>query len=291
MIVGIVVAIIVAILLALGVAAICRGLGGVGPTLADRLEDYQTPAESAGRPLSKRDRLAIKLLSVSGTDPGQRAKDLAVADVTLMVHASSTLSGAGAIGLLGLSVAQVMFGAPAPVSLVLGLAIAFGTVVASEKNLADKAHGRREEFRASLSTFIELSAVLIAGGAGVNNALTRAGSSGDNWPFLALRGRLASAAIQGVSPWAALDQLGEEFGVRELVEFGGSMSLAASSGARVTESLAAKARTARRSALSDDLAAAERSSQAMGVPVGIMTFASMVFIGYPAMATLFGSLG
>jgi len=276
--------------LGLAIAVIHRGLNDEGPTMAERLEEYHTPIGNAPAPPSFNDRLALSLLSISGTDPVQRNRDLAVADVRLGVHASSTLSGAGAIGVLAFVVASIVMGVQLLLGLLIAFGVAFGVVVMSEKNLVDKAKVRREEFRASLSTFIEIAAVLIAGGAGVNSALVRASESGDNWVFLLLRARLAAASIAGVSPWVALDRLGEEMGVRQLVEFGGSMSLAAASGARITESLSAKARTARRSALTDELAAAERDSQKMSVPVALMTFASMVFIGYPAMATLFGAI-
>ncbi len=279
----------IVILLSLGLAVIYRGFNASGPTMADRLEEYHTAHHAGPPPLSLNDRLAQALLSVSGTDPKQRTRDLAVSDTSLAVHASSTLTGAASLGFLAFVGATLSFEVQLLLGLVIGSAIAFGVVVLSEKNLADKAVARREEFRASLSTFIEISAVLIAGGAGVNSALLRAAESGDNWAFLLLRGRLSSASIRGESPWGALDRLGDEIGVRQLIEFGGSMSLAAASGARITESLSAKARTARKAALTDELAAAERDSQKMSVPIAIMTFASMLFIGFPAVATLFSA--
>jgi len=66
------------------------------------------------------------------------------------------------------------------------------------------------------------------------------------------------------------------------------MALAAQAGARISESLSARARPARARELAERVAEEERKSEALGIPVILMLLAWTAFLGYPAVVNLIG---
>lgn len=109
-----------------------------------------------------------------------------------------------------------------------------------------EAAARRRSFRHALGAFLDLVSIALAGGAGVEAALHDAAAMGQGWSFTRLRDALADARLSGATPWAALGRLGAELGVSEVSELASNLSLAGTEGARVRESLAAKAVSLRR---------------------------------------------
>ena len=144
------------------------------------------------------------------------------------------------------------------------------------------ADARRAEFRHALGSFLDLVVIGLAGGGGVETALTDAASIGSGWAFEHLRRALGTARLQQISPWSALANLGEQLGVADLVELAASVGLAGAEGAKVRASLTAKAASLR----THELAAADGDAQAtterMSLPVVLLFAAFLIFIGYPA---------
>ena len=149
-------------------------------------------------------------------------------------------------------------------------------------SLRSSASERRRTFRHALSCFLDLVAVRLAGGAGVDSALAASANSGDGWAFNELRLALAESRRMGEPPWTGLDRLGAEIGVRELSELAASVALAGDEGARVRTSIAAKARAIRVHGLADAEAAASSASERMSLPIVLLMLGFVVFLGYPA---------
>jgi hypothetical protein len=91
----------------------------------------------------------------------------------------------------------------------------------------------------------------LSGGRGVPEALMAASEIGDGWAFWRIRDALANARITGQTPWQALGVLGEEVQVSELKDLSAALSLVAEDGAKVRESLTARAVSLRRRELAD----------------------------------------
>ena len=161
-------------------------------------------------------------------------------------------------------------------------ALAAGGVVLPFFAVRIRAAERRRAFRHALGCFLDLVAVRLAGGAGVQGALSDSAASGHGWPFAELRHALARARLDGQPPWAALDQLGRELGIRELNELAASVTLAGDEGARVRASIAAKARAIRIHELTDTEGAAQAASERMSMPIVLLMVGFVVFLGYPA---------
>lgn len=147
--------------------------------------------------------------------------------------------------------------------------------------LHSQAEERRASFRYALGSFFDLVVITLAGGGGVESALHDSASVGQGWAYAQLQDALASASRFG-TPWAALGRLGQDLGVDELCELAASLSLAGTEGARVRESLAAKAGSLRSHELADAESAAETASEKMAFPTVLLFIGFLIFLGYPA---------
>ena len=169
---------------------------------------------------------------------------------------------------------------PLWVSLVLApVAVAYPSVA-----LRAAAADRRRSFRHAFSSFLDVVAISLAGGRGVDTALHDGVNAGQGWPFEELRGALLEAQFRGETPWTALNRLGHDLAVPELSELAASAALAGSEGARVRASLGAKARALRLRGLLEIESAAQSASELMSLPVVLLMFGFVVFLGYPAIA-------
>lgn len=277
----------------LGLWLMARGLFPPPATLAERLSRHATfgiDFDGTTKLRSMWSRLAMVLLKASrGDSIDEVERDTAVAATTVEAHAIQKLN-AGAGGGALLVTIGVMFGLigsaiAITAVLLLGFALAY---FLPDRELKKKAAVRREEFAESLNAFVGLVAMSISGGGGINSAMQDATTIGGGWCFQALRRSLDEAALHGQSPWAAFDELGRRFDVVPLIELAGALSLAGTSGARVTETLKARAESGRRRELTEAVTTAEKKSESMNIPVATMLLGWIGFMGYPAVTNLLG---
>ncbi|MGH8982552.1 MAG: hypothetical protein ACRDY6_01595, partial [Acidimicrobiia bacterium] len=233
---------------------------------------------------------ALKAMRFGGPDLATLRRDLAVCDLTMERHAVVKLGFAVGGALVPLAVAAVWaavgIAVPAAVVAVAVTVAAVAGFVVPDVVLARRAARRRRDFRYGLSLFLELVVIVLAGGGGVNTALYDAASAGTGWGFGALRRTLHTARLQRRSPWAALTELADQIGSGELRELASSVELAGTSGARVRESLRAKAISVRDHELAESEAEALAASERMGGPMVGMFVGLILLIGYPAMVTV-----
>ena len=214
------------------------------------------------------------------------AADLRVTGET----ATSHLAQRAAFGLLGLlwaplvvlvmSIGGVRVGAALP----LWVCVVLAPVGFAYPGLAlrSAAADRRRGFRHALSAFLDVVAVSLASGRGVDTALNDGVRAGHGWPFAELERALSEARLLGESPWTALARLSRAIGVPELAELAASAALAGNEGARVRSSLAAKARAIRVRGLAEVEGAAQSATERMTLPVVLLMVGFIVFLGYPA---------
>ena len=189
-------------------------------------------------------------------------------------------------GLMALGRVDVSFVLPVWVSLVFGLVALVIPTLAVRAEAAD----RRRSFRHALGCFLDLVAVRLAGGAGVDSALAGSAAAGDGWAFAEIRQALTEARLRGEPSWNGLAALGDDIGVTELQELAASAGLAGDEGARVRVSIAAKARSIRMRGLADAEGAAQSASERMSLPVVLLMTGFIVFLGYPAVAQVINGL-
>lgn len=198
-------------------------------------------------------------------------------------------------GLLGLLMPALMLGALSAVG-ILGMTIPFwlsliGGVLGflvPYLQVTSQAAERRRGFRHVVSSFLDLVAMNLAGGRGVPEALQAASHISDGWAMVRIRDALEAARLQGRTPWAALGELGEELDVDELRDLSAALALVAEDGAKVRDSLTARAASMRRKELADAEGRAAARSQSMMVAQLLLCVGFLVFLGYPAVAQILG---
>ena len=196
-----------------------------------------------------------------------------------LVFPLALLSG---LSLLGLHLSVVV---PVWVGLIFAVVFFF----LPDLELRQEVEKRRRDFRHAIGAFLDLVAMNLSGGRGVPEALMAASEIGDGWAFWRIRDALANARLTGQTPWQVLGQLGVEVRVDELRDLAGALSLVAEDGAKVRESLTARAVSLRRRELADLEGQAAERSQSMLVAQMVMAGAFLVFLIYPAVQVLLNS--
>lgn len=149
---------------------------------------------------------------------------------------------------------------------------------------------QRRNFLHAFSSYLDLTNVLLAGGAGTETALVAAADAGDGWAFDEVRRALIRARSARRSPWIELASLGQRFNLPEIIEVAGSVQLAGEHGARIRSSLAAKADSLRHRQMGQIEAQAQASTERMGIPMVVLFISFIALIGYPAVTTVVGGL-
>ncbi|MFW6694391.1 type II secretion system F family protein [Streptomyces sp. MAR4 CNX-425] len=212
--------------------------------------------------------------------------DLAVLDrswesflaTKVMLSAVGLVFGPAAFALI--SVAGFGLNPVIPVWLALVFALLFFLLPDLEvrRDAADK----RKDLRRVVGAYLDLVAMNLAGGRGLPEALMAAADISDGWALRRVRNTLADARITGTSQWQALGNLGDELGIEELKDLSASLALVSDDGAKVRESLAARAETMRHRELAEIEGAAGEKSQSMLVAQLLLCAGFLVFLVYPA---------
>ncbi len=124
----------------------------------------------------------------------------------------------------------------------LGMLVGVVGVVVADSDRATRAEQRRDEIRLALTHFLEITSIMLAGGAGAETALEEAVVRGNGLGFRLFSREIARAGENpAMSPFTALRDLGTRLGMRELVEFGNVMILSSENAATVRKALDDKA--------------------------------------------------
>lgn len=291
---------VIAVLLGCGIAAglmiTGRGLFPRPPSLEEVLAGLDRPV----RPISANKestedrvgRLSIGLVDrLSFTEAGELRSRLRVSDKSMARFAYEKVLGAVAGFSLPVIylVASVFDELPSiPAVLALLFAVAFGALgfMTPDIILSSEADERRAGFRRSLSGYLDVVSILIAGGGGIESALQNAADAGDGWAFAEIRQALARARVRQESPWDALENLGGELGVVELADLASSLALSGTQGARIRNSLTAKADTLRSDEQNAIETIAEVRNQKMAVPLACLSLGLFLFIGFGAIQAI-----
>jgi tight adherence protein C len=218
------------------------------------------------------------------------ACDLALCERSVQAHAIDKLKTALFAGTLPIGCWTIAFlgGALLPTipTVIVAIVLGGGGWLIADVQIRQRATARRAEFASALSTYLDLVAILMAGGAGVEQALRDAAAVGEGWSFGLLSRCLSDAHHQSRSPWHAMAATAERMGLASLNELAAAMTLAGESGARVRESLVARASSLRAHEIHDIEAKAAAATEKMGAPVAFLVIGFVALIGYPALATI-----
>lgn len=273
---------------AVGVLFLLDGLMPRRQSLASRLAEFDDAALDVHSSSSTLDTYALLLLEWVKRDKLEAYRsDVLVSGSDLQTKAREK-AGTGLAGAAIASMGAILFGVVSdPFGLLVTAVI--GSVIGyyvPDHELRKVAAERRVEFGRTLTAYITLLSSSISGGGGLTTALSDAAEMGGGWVFDHIRGALADARIEAISPWVTLDRVGQRLQVIPLIELASALTLAGTSGARVTETLVARAHSNREKELAEARAEAEGKSGKLGIPVGLIMMTWVFFIGYPAVKGL-----
>jgi hypothetical protein len=177
---------------------------------------------------------------------------------------------------------------PILIPVALGLILSLVFFMLPDLELKQKAEERRRDFRHAVGAFLDLVAMNLSGGRGVPEALMSASEIGQGWAMWRIRDALSNARITGQTPWQALGVLGDEIRLDELRDLAAALALVADDGAKVRESLTARAATLRRREVAELEGEAGEKSQTMLVAQMLMCAGFLIFLLYPAVRILLG---
>jgi tight adherence protein C len=219
-------------------------------------------------------------LAVCGRDP---ARHLAEQAATAVLAFLTLPTLAGLLALAGVGVGWQL-----PVW--AGLLVAAVGVWTPDLVVASQARHRRAELRDAVAGMLDLVAISLAGGAGVEQALRDATDAPDTWAAQALRQAVEAAHLSRRPPWQTIGELGEHTRVTALQELAAALSLAGGEGARVRATLSARSSALSAHQLADAEATAVSATEAMVLPVALLLAGFLIFIGYPAFAAVLEAL-
>lgn len=292
----------------LGVCLLVLGLRPAPLTAASRLQLLDQPPAALLRPdatgqrtdrlgrlrhwlgartLPSADRSGLAVLS------GDTAADLAVTGTSAELHAGTkalaALAGLFTPALLSGLLASAGLTLPLLVPLWLCLTAAAVGYLLPDLRLRRTAADARRGFRTTVGAFLDLVAMRMASGSGLAEALQDAAGIGHGPAFVRIRGALADARTDGLTPAQALGLLGSQLQLPDLVEVSTRLRLVDTSGAHAQASLRAQAASLRDRELADAQGRANEQSQSMLVAQVVLGFGFVLFLGYPAVARVLAS--
>lgn len=189
-----------------------------------------------------------------------------------------------ATAVLALGGTTLGWSVPVFVALVLAVALFFAPDLVTRVNAAEK----RYDFRHALSSYLDLVGLERGAGAGPTEALEAAAEIGTGWAFQRISAALEGARRVGLAPWTALAGLAAETGIPELADLADIAEVAGQEGARIMDTLAARAASMRAQQLAADRAKAGSRSTTMVIPIALLAFGFLILLIFPVVARSFG---
>jgi Flp pilus assembly protein TadB len=268
------------------------------PDLARTLQAVNPPTVSAAPTADQQARWGwegigrrlLPLLSALGLPRPALAADLALCGRSPQRHAAEQACAV----LTGLAVpnlaAAAAWAAGAPLSWTLplwtSLAAAVAAGIAVQRRVRRAAGRRRHELRHAACGLLELAAVGLAGGAGVEQALVDAAETGHGWAHQRLRQAITAARTARLPIWQPLTDLATGTDLPELAELAAAFELAGAEGARIREHLSTHAAALRQRQVTDVETTAAAATERMALPTGLLLVGFLLLLGYPALATI-----
>jgi tight adherence protein C len=249
-----------------------------------------TVSETAADLQARMGAYLVRELRQRGISMSKLRADLELLDKTLEQHLTNKVLLA-VFGLVLPSLANAALSIsgvnlPWSVPLVVGLVLAGVFFLVPDLSVAQEASARRDDLRRALSCFLDLVSMALNAGRGVSDALPLAAGIGQGRGFELISETISRSRYAGITPWAALSDLGERVDLPELRDLGGALTLVADDGAKVRQSLTARAATQRRRQLAEAESEAEKSEQSINLAQVILAVGFLLFLAYPAVINI-----
>jgi len=187
------------------------------------------------------------------------------------------------VGLLGPLALVLManaagLGVPMLVAPALGILAGIVAVIGEVKELREKASQRREDLCDALSDFLDLVVMAMEGGRSHADALPDIAEIGNGWAFHILYDAIDNARPNGMTPWQSLGEVGDRYGVVELLDLRAALNLAQDEGTSIRNTLIARAQSMRETRLNQAQERANASTDAMRNNLMVMALVAAAYV-------------
>ncbi|HEY2506784.1 MAG TPA: type II secretion system F family protein [Streptosporangiaceae bacterium] len=186
--------------------------------------------------------------------------------------------------LLALGGRELPWTVPVGATLALGVGMFFLPDLVTRVNAREK----RSDFRQALTSYLDLVALERGAGAAPTEALEAAAAVGGGWAFQRIAAALDQARKSSRAPWDGLAQLAAETGITELADLAEIAGVAGQEGAKILDTLGARAESMRAEALAAARARASARSTTMVLPIALLAGGFLVLLIFPDFYRLFG---
>jgi len=282
------------------VAGIVTGLGcwlaiseliPAGPSLRAALDRLDAGGSSAGGEARLAARIGRRLPAALPWLPVP-ARDLRL----LGQDPADWLASKVSCGFIGLALVPVLTGLLAlggrtlPWTIPAGGTLLLGAVMFVLPDVVTKVNARekRADFRHALTSYLDLVALERGAGAAPTEALEAAAEVGHGWAFERIGAALQQARRASRPPWDGLAALADDIGITELADLAEIAGVAGQEGARILQTLSARAESMRAEALASAKAQAGARSTTMVLPIALLAGGFLVLLIFPDFYRLFG---
>jgi Flp pilus assembly protein TadB len=278
------------LLAGLGVWLAVGELSPAGPSLQAALNRLESAA-GTDRQSPLRARLGRRLAAAAPWLP------VPAADLRLLgQQPADWLARKVSLAVLGLAVVPVLTelmaldGRSLPWTIPVAGALALSVAMFFLPDLVTRinANERRADFRSALTSYLDLVTLERGAGAAPTEALEAAAEIGGGWAFERIAAALDRARKAGRPPWDGLAALAEEIGITELADVAAIAGVAGQEGARIVQTLSARAESMRAEALAAAKAQAGARSTTMVLPIALLAAGFLVLLVFPDFYRLFG---
>ena len=206
------------------------------------------------------------------------------------------LASKAGLGVAGLAIVPVLSallalgGRSLPWAIPVGATIALGAALFFLPDVVTRVNARakRADFRHALTSYLDLVALERGAGAAPTQALEAAAEVGHGWAFERIGDALSRARKASAQPWDGLTSLADEVGISELADLADIAGVAGQEGARILDTLYARAESMRAEALAETKAQAGARSTTMVLPIALLAGGFLVLLIFPDFYRLFG---
>jgi hypothetical protein len=201
-----------------------------------------------------------------------------------------SLGFAGLAGVPGFTALLALAGLSLHWTIPAGATIALAAVLFFVPDILTRmrARARRADFRHALTSYVDLVALQRSAGAAPTDALEAAAEVGHGWAFERIGGALSGARKASAQPWDGLASLADEIGISELADLAEIAGVAGQEGARILDTLSARAESMRAEALAAAKSQAGARSTTMVLPIALLAGGFLVLLIFPDFYRLFG---
>lgn len=257
----------------------------IGRLEAGRPVDADQPGASRARELARSLITAVPWLPVPTADLRLLGQDR---DGWLASKVGMGILGVAVVpvvtAVLALGGHRVPWTIPVAASLSLGVALFFAPDLVTRVNAAEK----RADFRLALTSYLDLVVLERGAGAAPTEALEAAAEVGGGWAFDRIAAALEEARKASRAPWDGLARLAADTDIPELADLAEIAGIAGNDGAKILDTLSARAESMRAEALAATKAQAGSRSTTMVIPIALLAFGFLVLLIFPDFYRTFG---